>query len=90
MNSVAYIEEDGHTPDHDIVTYFEKINGHQVGFIKYRTAGLLEEPEAMPRTCYLCHLYQGRSVAFCALIRTFSRASRRSMSRPTHDHQGVA
>ncbi len=45
-----YPEEDGHKPDHGIVSYIEEIDGHPVGFIKYRVVGANGSQLDHPRT----------------------------------------
>jgi hypothetical protein len=44
------LEEDGHTPDRGIASYFEEIAGHKVAFIKYRTVGVAGKSQVMPRS----------------------------------------
>jgi hypothetical protein len=50
MRIAEYLEKDGHKPERDIATFYEEVNGKQVGFIKYRTAGAAGRPAATPRT----------------------------------------
>lgn len=45
-----YLEDDGHTPEDNIASYVEDIDGQSVAFIKYRTLGVRGKPPAMPRS----------------------------------------
>jgi hypothetical protein len=67
-----YLEEDGQTPDHGIATYVEEINGQQVGFIKYRTTGLIGRPAVMPRTVIHAIVMKNDRIYFVHLIVLFS------------------
>jgi hypothetical protein len=50
LNIVEYLEKDGHKLENGIATYYEDIEGHRVGFIKYRFNGLFGKPSMLPQT----------------------------------------
>jgi hypothetical protein len=66
-----YIEEDGRTPDRGIVTYVEEIDGHKVGFIKYRTSGVVESPSTLPRAVIHALILKGDRIYFIHLTVIF-------------------
>ncbi|HEX8961332.1 MAG TPA: hypothetical protein VF775_07140 [Geobacteraceae bacterium] len=67
-----YLEEDGKKPDRGIVTYYEEINGQRVGFIKYRTIGVLGEPAVMPRSVRHAIFIKRDTVYFIHLVVLFA------------------
>ena len=67
-----YMEEDGHKPNKDIVTFYEVIEGVKVGFIKYRGAGVVGGATALPRTAIHGIFIKGDTVYFVHLIALFA------------------
>jgi len=63
-----YVEKDGHKPDHNVVSYIEKIDGEKVAFIKYRVAGNTNGMLPEPRGVMHAILLKGGKVYFFHLI----------------------
>lgn len=68
-----YLENDGHKPQANIASWVEVIDGQQVAFIKYRTAGVKGEPRAMPRNIRHAILIRNHKLYFVHLTVLFAK-----------------
>jgi len=67
-----YQEEDGHKPVDGIVSYIEKIDGQEVGFIKYRVAGNSNGKLPTPRSVRHMLLIKNGQIWYVHLIVTYA------------------
>ncbi len=68
-----YLEKDGKKPDRGIASYFEEINGQKVGFIKYRTLGVIGKQAGMPRSVRHAIFIKEDKMYFVQLVVLFAK-----------------
>jgi hypothetical protein len=67
-----YLEADGKKPVGSIAAYTEKINGHEVAFIKYRAIGIKGKPPVQPRSVIHAILIKNEIIYYVHLIVLFA------------------
>ncbi len=68
LSIADYQEDDGHKPDRGIVSYIERVDGHEVAFIKYRVSGAGGKPLAYPRSIHHAFLVKNGKVYYVHLM----------------------
>jgi formylglycine-generating enzyme required for sulfatase activity len=73
LQLAEYLEDDGHKPQGNIVSWVEEIDGHRVAFIRYRTSGVKGGPPVLPRTSRHAILIKNGTLHFIHLTVLFAR-----------------